>query len=345
MDTQTLPITPFGKYKGKPVTELLADVEYLNWVKQQEWFKNYPTVYNICVNQTITNINQGSKTPEHNKLQNNFLERSFNITFINHILGLDNDIKLLNELYDNPEYKLYFENQRFNTNDYGLESITPIFEADFNWDVCLTFYGYNSHIEFLNQNPTQPYVNREQICSKLFKKFKYLDYRRPYKGINFPRICINHLCIEIKPLMGDDYPNVLRKMNVQIKLHMQELDKSHRLRGEFYHPSLYILLVDEYSSSVTSKEQLIEIFKQSNIIVVFISDLLGQNMKVKRKVKVIRIDEPTNNEIKNLKEENKLLQEKLLQSEEKIKQLEGEIVSLKSQKTTQKSIQDFMVKR
>ena len=146
MDTQTLPITPFGKYKGKPVTELLADVEYLNWVKQQEWFKNYPTVYNICVNQTITNINQGSKTPEHNKLQNNFLERSFNITFINHILGLDNDIKLLNELYDNPEYKLYFENQRFNTNDYGLESITPIFEGDFNWDVCLTFYGYNSHI-------------------------------------------------------------------------------------------------------------------------------------------------------------------------------------------------------
>jgi hypothetical protein len=68
------PIIPFGKYKGQPITTLLKDTNYLEWCKQQEWFKKFPIVYNICVNQTIVNQNENSKTPEHNKIQNLFLE-------------------------------------------------------------------------------------------------------------------------------------------------------------------------------------------------------------------------------------------------------------------------------
>lgn len=44
------PIIPFGKYKGQPITTLLKDTNYLEWCKQQEWFKKFPIVYNICVN-------------------------------------------------------------------------------------------------------------------------------------------------------------------------------------------------------------------------------------------------------------------------------------------------------
>ena len=73
MDTQTLPLVPFGKYKGQPITTLMNDTKYLEWCKQQEWFQKFPIVYNICVNQTIT-TNPNSKTPEHNKLQNMFLD-------------------------------------------------------------------------------------------------------------------------------------------------------------------------------------------------------------------------------------------------------------------------------
>ena len=78
MDAQSLPVVPFGKYKGQPITNLLNDTKYLEWCKQQEWFQKFPIVYNICVNQTITTNNQSSKTPEHNKLQNLFLKRKFN---------------------------------------------------------------------------------------------------------------------------------------------------------------------------------------------------------------------------------------------------------------------------
>jgi len=68
------PAVPFGKYKGQPITTLLKDTNYLEWCKQQEWFKKFPIVYNICVNQTIVNQTENSKTPEHNKIQNLFLE-------------------------------------------------------------------------------------------------------------------------------------------------------------------------------------------------------------------------------------------------------------------------------
>ena len=44
---ETEPLVPFGKYKGKPIASLLNDTKYLEWCKQQEWFKNFPIVYNI----------------------------------------------------------------------------------------------------------------------------------------------------------------------------------------------------------------------------------------------------------------------------------------------------------
>jgi len=35
MDTQSLPLVPFGKYKGQPITTLMNDTKYLEWCKQQ----------------------------------------------------------------------------------------------------------------------------------------------------------------------------------------------------------------------------------------------------------------------------------------------------------------------
>ena len=46
-------IVPFGKYKGQSIINLLNDKKYLEWCKNQEWFKKFTVVYNICVNQTI----------------------------------------------------------------------------------------------------------------------------------------------------------------------------------------------------------------------------------------------------------------------------------------------------
>jgi uncharacterized protein (DUF3820 family) len=69
LDPQT-PV-PFGKYKGRPVIEMMADTNYVDWLMTQDWFAGkYQVVFNI-----ITGYNgNAAETPEHNSLQVKFLE-------------------------------------------------------------------------------------------------------------------------------------------------------------------------------------------------------------------------------------------------------------------------------
>ena len=116
---QNLPLVPFGKYKGQPITSLLNDTNYLEWCKQQNWFQKYPIVYNICVNQTITSGNNNSKTPEHNKIQNLFLEN-------------DNVIKLLKYIFNKTTSK-----------NIIISNGQITFEGMFNWDIVIENYDWN----------------------------------------------------------------------------------------------------------------------------------------------------------------------------------------------------------
>ena len=145
---------------------------------------------------------------------------------------------------------------------------------------------------------------------------------------------------EIKPVLGDDYPCLLRKMNTQIQLtnnyitkHNDELKQSYEkdwrrgycsskegsiydLMQEQIKPN-YILLVKDFSSSTTTKEQLIQIFQQSNIKVIFLKDI----MKIdNQQIQAYSSDNITElkDRIKQLEEENIILKERLKQYETSI---------------------------
>ena len=340
MDTQSLPIVPFGKYKGQPITTLMNDTKYLEWCKQQEWFQEFPVVYNICVNQTITTTNPNSKTPEHNKLQNMFLENK-------------NVEKLLRVIYKNFKYRKNIS--------YSFASCE--FEASFNWDIIIDDLSFTKLQCKCNWDEKE----EDDICDCKYEDND--DYEYP----------LSNIYIELKPLMGDDYPCVLRKMKTQKELTLNNLEKekqdmldevgyvkgkhsvweyggrkfeevketwdfvnknSRMFHGEF------ILLIKEYNSINTPKDKLIEIFNQSGITVVFMNDVfnnLPSQMITEQleEIKDITI-QPTHQQ--EIEKENKLLQEKLLQAEEKIKKLEEEIISLKSQKQG-KSIKDYFGKK
>jgi hypothetical protein len=163
----------------------------------------------------------------------------------------------------------------------------------------------------------------------------------------------DELYCEIKPLMGDDYPCVLRKMNTQIELtnnyatnQNEESDKYMKEEMRRYYKTseeytydrrerhirpIYVLIIKDFNSTTTTKEQLITIFNQSHINIIFIDELFN-NLPEENKL------------FNNLPEENKLLREKLLHAEGKIKQLEEEILSLKTQKQG-KSIKDYFGKK
>jgi len=316
----SLPVVTFGKYKGQPVTALLADTKYLEWCKQQDFFKNQTTIYNICVNQTIQSGQ--SKTPEHNKLQNLFLKREFLEDITKYLTGFDKTLSQLEKLYCTEEYKKYFGDQRFDTVSC-LKKIkySPVFEGDFNWDVILDsdsvssdilidemflpkveyYDNYRGEKERLNRTKeTETHVNElikrdlPYLHKKCGRPYVYLvDKNEKYKVSLSLYVSLSDLYIEIKPLLGDDYPNVLRKMNTQIKL-----TKSNKMTG------MWILLIDKFSSPVTTKEELVEIFRQSYINVVFVGDISnGFPLEI------------SSEKIKRLEEENRQLKEKIKQLE------------------------------
>jgi hypothetical protein len=165
---------------------------------------------------------------------------------------------------------------------------------------------------------------------------------------------------ELKPTLGDDYPCVLRKLNTQIKLthndNTKKTEKGHRqVNGK------YTLIVGNFNSTIASKEDLIKIFKQSNIYVIFADNLFGTtNYKTLNSREFLFENKTEYNSIleiqqnflqleekykqleeknKQFEEKNKQLEEKNKQLEEKNKQLEEEIQLLKTQK--QKTIKDY----
>ena len=84
----------------------LSDQKYLEWCKQQTWLDKYPIVYNICVNQTITNHN--SKTPEHNKMQNMFVKESVQKNLLDRFTGSRlQQFKEIESLLSNEELPNY----------------------------------------------------------------------------------------------------------------------------------------------------------------------------------------------------------------------------------------------
>lgn len=93
---------PFGKYKGRPVSEMIADTNYYNWLQNQSWFKNN-------LEQTKFPI-KDSPTPKHNHLQISFLEMNVVLKFLEQI-GVEGKVK----------------------------DISVVFEAKYGWDVVISY--------------------------------------------------------------------------------------------------------------------------------------------------------------------------------------------------------------
>ena len=299
------PIIPFGKYKGQPITTLLADTKYLEWCKQQDFLKNYPIVYNICVNQTIVNQNENSKTPEHNKIQNLFLEKENQNRLIDLLFNPKSIINKIQNGLIHKDFNKYFEKYEGDMSFNQLFTIYKIeFETTYNWDVFLKIKGQYFNFIYKKEYWRKEWNILEKYFTDIFniKKCEVSSYSdgKTNASLNYN----SYIYIEIKPILGDDYPNVLRKMKQQKNLTScnTEMMREH-----------YILLVKDFASSTTTSEQLIQIFNQSNIKVIFLKDITEGD------VKLIETNKDNISELKKyiikLEEENTMLKETLKQYE------------------------------
>ena len=270
-----LPLVTFGKYKNQPITTFLADTSYVEWCKTQEWFKKFPVIYNICINNTITS-KQSSKTPEHNKLQNIFLENTRIVSFLKYVYNIHMSwFKYKEQLF------MRLDNEIINSKFSYAE-----FEGIYNWDVIIDGENicYGKH-------------KLKCECDSCSKVCFYDNDVREYT--------VHSTYIEIKSLVGDDYPEILRKIKSQIELTRIYLEKQKAndlkefgyekgkttmvyqipeknrsfvdsiLNTNDHYRARYYILIKDYQSSTTTKEQLIKIFDQAGISVVFVADVFG----------------------------------------------------------------------
>ena len=208
------------------------------------------------------------------------------------------------------------KNRTFNNHKHlKLDKSKVEFEGIFNWD-CIADFRFDGQC-----------LNSRSCCSNEFDSFR------------------QYVFCEIKPLLGDDYPRVLSKMKTQIELTNNIIKNQDRFPSSF--SSIYLLVIKHFDSNTTTKKELIQIFNQTNIKIVFIDELFDNlpSQPKEEQVEQLQITyKSIEQESLKLEEDNKLLRESLLRAEEKIKQLEEEIISLKSQKQP-KSIKDYFGKK
>ena len=162
-------------------------------------------------------------------------------------------------------------------NEFNLDSrITIKFNPNKNCDVYLKHEYCRPHIfcRFADIDVANHHKKRikETLNLKLIKTKITEDEFGIKLNFVFDYLEISHIYCSIKPLLGDEYPSLLLQLNIE-----QESDNTdnEEICGLSYDVNRYdVILVEEFNSKYTSKEQLKEIFEKSDIYVFFINDLI-----------------------------------------------------------------------
>ena len=216
------------------------------------------------------------------------------------------------------KYKKEYENEYIKNYENNFNKHYEKYRLQYYRDIINKYCNDNVYVVKINENQYEISID---IC-----KYNYA------------------VCCELKPTLSDDYPAVLRKLKTQIELTQNDKTKFEKLNKK------YILIIGSFTSINVSNEQLITIFKQSNIKIIFTDEIFETSKSLCKYKNTTTNAEQVLFE-NNLIEENKVLtdnllqtQQKLLQAEEKIKQLQEEIVSLKNKKQP-KNIKDYFGKK
>jgi uncharacterized protein (DUF3820 family) len=151
----------FGKYKGRPYTDLVRDTNYYSWLKQQSWFKSKfeNKINNIIIN--IHNPDKDAPTPEHNLLQNKFLDKKLVHNFLS---------RLLKEKIETNKYT--YSEEEFNKE---IKKPTIVFEYKFGIDVLVNDIAIE----------VKPFMGDDYPCvlrKIVSQRERYRSTRKPFSG-------------------------------------------------------------------------------------------------------------------------------------------------------------------
>ena len=244
-------LVPFGKYKGSPVEDMLADSSYMAWLEAQPWFRE-KFVHLLPSGRK----EEMSQTPAHNRLQALFLDPAYRLAFIETVVP----DSLGNTYWDwRAEREELRSAIRFSSD--GKAEVWAVSEiARLKAAVPIEKSATYVSFEAVSYEPWD--VDRKHsvhsdvwICLRHKIYSPWLLWRIDEKERQAKLVCRDkNICfpIEVKPTVADEYPAVLRQMQ--------------KNRSRY-------LFVERYAGTGVTQEQFVEIFQESGRTVVFKEDV------------------------------------------------------------------------
>lgn len=223
-------IIEFGKYKGQPIQVLANDQEYTSWLASQPWLKDrYPVVYNVIIN----NFSDPEETPEHNRLQAKFLDKEFVDAIGRQLSPLVIAKANKKGFRRNEGYNYHFAisptrniaYQKTASVKFEVDAIDVMFEvsATYEYDVAKTESSSGVVLE-----------------TSTVKDYESILFRT-----------------ELKPIVGDDYPAILREM---------------------VHKRCNLLIYENFSSQAINEDQLKKFFATRKIEILSLKNFYQKNL-------------------------------------------------------------------
>ncbi|WP_147679201.1 hypothetical protein [Algibacter pacificus] len=239
-------IIPFGKYKGKPVEILATDKEYVQWLTAQSFFKEkHINLYNVVIN----NFREPVDTPEHNKIQILFLKPEFRVKLaylVNSKLFENNSERI------NKAMLKILESTKDRENEYFLDALKNPNSND-------KFGLYSKRLLKFSK----PVFEKVDVSFSLWYGMKFAYDNNWRNWSYFEQEKQSSYWLEIKPIIGDDFPAVLRQMKASMPFQT----------NDYFSDKFFILLVGEYTGIGATKNEFIEYFRTQGYYVIFKSQL------------------------------------------------------------------------
>lgn len=269
-------LVPFGKYKNQPFEVLLTDAGYAMWLlssAHDKMEKQFPALLAFLIGR----YGNPENTPAHNRLQNRFLDENFAVQFALAVnSGLKDSIPRLASIDFQSDWRKFVrqefeyelrvaglgksqDNQAMQQLKERLELCTERMElsasgglfAESSWDTPVRVFG----LEF-EKDSADVFFEVGWSCSLwVSPNPRIRDYGAANEVIvseysNESRS--TRFRIEVKPILGDDYPAVLRAMKA-VKCKQ--------------------LLVGEYCGAGATWEEVVKVFGLSDIRAVLLSEV------------------------------------------------------------------------
>jgi hypothetical protein len=238
---------PFSKYKGRAVGEVIADTGYVGWLLMQTEFNlRNPALANYLRNGPAK---EDSDTPVHNAMQVRYLDK----TYCGHLLNVvDNARGELSTLQESIAYfsKLLADAEATRDKALAEKQKAPDLEWDKRIKADKAYQDAQQTVERLKRNDNDNRERADWIKSRLENPSSEIGSVQFEVG-NWDVLINQHLAVELKPVISEDYPAIIRKVSQR--------------RGSYESNNSYVVVTDRYTGTSATFDQVKQMFAASGI--------------------------------------------------------------------------------